>query len=104
MKMTHLASTTQRPSTEGVERARQSATSQVRRVESAEGMSGDRERSLQQEMAEVPAELTAEFAGGELIQEEAHALAERLTQEGVPSSLLKTDVLVRHLPNVNDEA
>lgn len=104
MKLTHLASTTQRPSAEVVERARQSGSGQVRRVEAAEGISGDRERSLQQEMAEVPPELTADFAGGELIREEAHALAERLTLEGMPASLLKTDVLVRHLPNVNDEA
>ena len=52
MKLPSLASTTQHPTRESVERVRH-ADEQVRRVELMEGVEGDRQRSLQQELAEI---------------------------------------------------
>jgi len=53
MKLSRLASTTERHSRAAVERSRAMAEQDVRRVEVAEGVEGDRQRSIQQEMAEA---------------------------------------------------
>ena len=50
MKLDRLASTTQRLSRESIERARHVAGERIRRVDALEGVEGDRQRSLQQEM------------------------------------------------------
>lgn len=104
MKLPALSSTTQRATPESAARAKHAAVAAVRRVEAAEGVVADRERSLQQELDEVEAAAQAEFEGRARIQDEAHALAERLTREGLPEGLLRTDVLRHQRPAVDDEA
>jgi hypothetical protein len=104
MKLPALPSTTQRATPESVARAQHAATEPARRVEAAEGVAADRQRSLQQELDEVEAAALAEFDGQALIQDEAHALAERLARDGLPEGLLRTDVLLRQRPAVDDEA
>ena len=104
MKLPALPSTTQGATPESVARAQHAAAASVRRVEAAEGLAADRERSLQQELDEVEAAALADFEGQALIQDEAHALAERLAREGLPEGLLRTDVLLRQRPAVDDEA
>ena len=54
MKLTRLSSTTQRTTRESSERVRPVDNEQVRRVEVMDGIEGDRQRTLQQEIAEAP--------------------------------------------------
>ena len=63
MKLTQLGNTTQRPVTEGGVRPHPADGERVRRVEALDASESDRQRSLQQEMAEIEAEAIADFAG-----------------------------------------
>jgi hypothetical protein len=63
MKLNRLDSTTQPLSREAVARARHVAGEQVRRVEAPEGVEGDRQRSLQQELAEFDPRAIGPFEG-----------------------------------------
>ena len=71
MKLPSLASTTQRPTRESVERVHQVAHERIRRVESMEGIEGDRQRSLRQELDEIEPAAMATFEGQAEILREA---------------------------------
>lgn len=65
MKLSRLSSTTQRPTQESIERVRHVDEERIRRVEVMEGVEGDRQRSLQQEMAEIQPAALGDFHGEE---------------------------------------
>ena len=58
------------------------ATEQVLPVNAMAGLGGDRERSLQQEMACIEAQAIADFAGEELMLEKAQQLAAEVSGLG----------------------
>ncbi len=83
MKLDRLASTTQSAPAE--RRATGVAPPEdlrIRRVEAMQAVEGDRERSLQQEMAEIPPQTIADFDGGDKIREEARDLAAQVAALG----------------------
>jgi hypothetical protein len=67
---------------EFVEHRRPVADELVRRVESLEGCVADRQRSLQQDLAEFDSQALAPFAGGERVLQDAHELAAQLALLG----------------------
>ena len=79
MTLNRLTSTTQSLPHDAVERPRQAPADSLRRVEAAEGLAGDRQRSLQQEIAEVDPNAVGPFKGRERILQEARQLASQLT-------------------------
>lgn len=106
MKLDRLTSTTTpQLSQEAKARARHVADESIWRVGAMEGAEGDRQRSLQQEIAEFDQRTLAPFAGGEQVLAEAHQLAAQLSSLGVgASALLKAPD--RHLlqPGVDAKA
>ena len=91
MKLSRLESTTQHHSQDAIERARHVAGESVRRVEALEGVEGDRQRSLQQELADFDPKAVGAFDGGDLIMATAHDVATQLSTLGSAAhSLLKT--------------
>ena len=64
MKMSRLPSTTQQATPEAAERAALAQAGSVRRVEPMEGVVNERERSLQQDMAEVDPRAVGPYQGG----------------------------------------
>lgn len=88
MKLDRLSSTTQPISSESRERARHVADETVLRVAAMEGVEGDRQRSLQQELADFDPRAVGGFAGGELIMANAHELALQLSTLGDAASVL----------------
>ena len=105
MKLHRLSSTTQRISQESIDRVRQSAGEVVRRVEMLEGIEGDRERSLRQELAEIDPTAIGDFNGNEQLLQEAREVASRLAAMG-PSAdgLLKPGAVPRNLCGVDEKA
>lgn len=104
MKLSRLESTTQSHSPEVAERSRQSAAERVRRVEAMEGVEGDRQRSLQQEVAEVDPQAIGPFAGAEHVLEDARAVAAELTLLGTSASgLLKLRALSIPVERIDDK-
>ena len=63
MKMSRLPSTTQQATPEAAERAALVQAGSVRRVEPMEGVVNERERSLQQDMAEVDPRAVGPLSG-----------------------------------------
>ena len=105
MKLDRLASTTQRPSGESSERARSVAPEQIRRVEAQEGIEGDRERSIQQEIATIDPKAIGSFAGEEQVRAGVHRLAARLVVGGGDvANLLKLSVLSARVGKVDESA
>jgi hypothetical protein len=105
MKLTRLSSTTQRPSQESIDRQRQGDSVRVRRVELLEGIDGDRQRTLQQEMAEIEPGAIATFEGGEQILAGARQLAAQVAALGpAADELIKPASLGKLLPGVDDQA
>ena len=105
MKLYRLSSTTQRISQESVDRVRQAAAEGVRRVEMLEGIEGDRQRSLRQELAEIDPNAIGEFNGGEQLLKEAREVAYQLSELGESfEDLVKSDVVPRKLCGVDDKA
>lgn len=91
MKLDRLVSTTQSPSVDAAERVHHAAD--VRRVEAPEAVDGDRERSLQQELAEFDPRAAGPSAAGERMREEARAVAEQLANLGDKADdLLRPDL------------
>lgn len=91
MKLDRLTSTTQPLSPESRERARHVADETVLRVGAMEGVEGDRQRSLQQELADFDPKAVGAFDGGDLIMATAHDVATQLSTLGSAAhSLLKT--------------
>ena len=105
MKLARLESTTQRHSQEAVERVGHAEAQRVRRVEAMEGVEGDRERSLQQEIAEIEAKAIGSFDGAEQIVEDARRVAEQLASLGDNArGLLRLNGLQQRVARVDDEA
>ena len=91
MKLDRLTSTTQHLSPESRERARHVADETALRVGAMEGIEGDRQRSLQQELADFDPKAVGDFNGGELIMAAAHDVATQLSALGnAANSLVKT--------------
>ncbi|MDP3538499.1 MAG: hypothetical protein Q8S26_07315 [Azonexus sp.] len=104
MKLNRLESTTQRHSQDAVERARQVTGESVRRVEALEGVEGDRQRSLQQELAEFDPRAIGPFEGGEHVMEDARQIAARITLLGTNASgLLKLKALSVPWSRIDDK-
>lgn len=105
MKLTRLASTTQRPSQESIERVRQAGDFRVRRVEMLEGVEGDRQRTLQQEMAEIDPGAIAAFEGSDQVLQGARQLAAQVAALGpAADELIKPASLGKLLHGVDDQA
>ncbi len=91
MKLDRLSSTTQTLSPESRERARHVADETVLRVGAMEGVEGDRQRSLQQEISDFDQKAVGAFDGGALILAAAHDVATQLSTLGnAANSLVKT--------------
>lgn len=93
MKLSRIESTTQHHAPEAVERASHAQAQQIRRVEALEAVVADRQRSLQQEMAEMDPRAMGPFEGGERILEDTRHLASRLSGLGSAA-----DKLIKPLP------
>lgn len=93
MKLNRLASTTQRPTQDAIERARHRPDEQVRRVEALEGVEGDRQRSLQQEIVEIEPGAIGAFNGGEQVLQGARDVAAQLAVLGSA-----VDALIKPVP------
>lgn len=105
MKLTRLSSSTQRPTQESIERARHVDEERIRRVEVMEGIEGDRQRSLQQEMAEVVPAATGDFHGEEKVLQEARDVAAQLLDPEVGTdSLIKPGMRLDRLIGIDDTA
>lgn len=105
MKLNRLASTTQRPSQESSERARHVAGQRIRRVEALEGVESDRQRSLQQEIAEIAPGAIGAFKGGERVLQDARDVAAQLTALGpAVDELIKPTALPAAIKGVDDTA
>lgn len=105
MKLNRLESTTQQHSPDAIERARHVANESVRRVEALEGVEGDRQRSLQQEIAEFDARAIGPFAGDDHMLQGARQVAAELTLLGSNrNGLLKLQALSLPCVRIDDKA
>jgi len=105
MKLNRLDSTTQHHSADSVERTGHGVDEKVLRVEAADGLEGDRQRSLQQEIAEFDGKAIGPFGGGERILASAREVAAQLTSLGAGAGvLLKETVATGSRPKVDDKA
>ena len=105
MKLTRLSSTTQRPTQESIERVRLADDERIRRVEVMEGVEGDRQRTLQQELAEIEAAAVGDFHGEEKVLQEARDVAAQLLDLDVGTdSLIKPGVPLDRLIGIDDTA
>lgn len=103
MKLTRLSSTTQRPTRESSERVRPVDNEQIRRVEVMEGIEGDRQRSLQQEIAEVDPAAVGDFHGRDRVLQGARDVAAQLLEMDVGTdSLIKPGVPLDRLIGIDD--
>jgi hypothetical protein len=87
MKTSRIISTTQSHSPEAAERALLANAQAVRRVEPMEGANNDRERSLQQDMAEIDPGSVGPYQGVERRRQQAARLAGQMAKLG-PLGLL----------------
>jgi hypothetical protein len=105
MTLNRLASTTQKQLHDVVERAHQAPVDKVRRVEAMEGIAGDRQRSLQQEIADVDPSAVGPFKGGERILQETKLVATQLALLGNNASgLIKLRALSLARQRIDDKA
>ncbi len=105
MKLTRLSSTTQRATRESSERVRPVDNEQIRRVEVMEGIEGDRQRSLQQEIAEVDPGAVGDFHGHERVRQGVRDVAAQLLELDVGTdSLIKPGVPLDRLIGIDDSA
>lgn len=106
MKLPSLASTTQRPTRDAVERIPRLTRERIRRVESMEGIEGDRQRSVRQELDEVEPAALAPCPGQAEIRREAGSVAAQVRALGAAADdLIKADDLPRAVvPQVDDAA
>jgi len=103
MKLTRLSSTTQRTTRESSERLRPLDSEQVRRVELMEGIEGDRQRTLQQEIAEVDPGAVGDFHGQERVLQDARNVAAQLLEMDFGTdSLIKPGVSLDRLIGIDD--
>ncbi|MBP5985624.1 MAG: hypothetical protein KA538_00395 [Azonexus sp.] len=105
MKLTRLSSSTQRPTQESIERARHVDDERIRRVEVMEGIEGDRQRSLQQELAEVDPAAVGDFHGEDKVMQDARDVAAQLLDMDVGTdSLIKPGMRLDRLIGIDDTA
>lgn len=105
MKLKRLDSTTQHLGRKPVAPAQHSDDETVRRVEAAEGIEGDRQRSLQQEIAEFDAKAIGPFEGGERILQDVRDVAAQLSSLGAGAdALIKTVPMTGVWRKVDDKA
>ena len=105
MKLSRLESTTQHHSQDAIERARHVAGESVRRVEALEGVEGDHQRSLQQEIADFDVRAIGPFEGREHVLQDARKVAAELTLLGNDrSGLVKLRALSLHCSRIDDKA
>lgn len=105
MKLHRLASTTQRLTQESIERVRHAEDQQVRRVELMEGIEGDRQRSLRQEIAEIEPAAIATFEGqAQVLREAGEAAAQLLALGPAADDLIKPTVLPNRFSGVDESA
>jgi hypothetical protein len=105
MKLTRLSSTTQRPTRESSERVRPVNDERIRRVELMEGIEGDRQRTLLQEIAEIDPGAIGGFHGEEHVQKEARDVAAQLLEMDFGTdSLIKPGVSLDRLIGIDDSA
>lgn len=91
MKLDRLTSTTQHLSQNAREHARHVAAEGVAQVVAIEGIEGDRQRSLQQEVAEFDQRVLDPFAGAGQVLAAAHEIAVQLVSRSSDvHSLVKT--------------
>ena len=103
MKLTRLSSTTQRTTRESSERVRPVDNEQVRRVEVMDGIEGDRQRTLQQEIAEVDPGAVGDFPGQERVRQGARDDAAQLLEfDFGTDSLIKSGVALDRLIGIDD--
>lgn len=104
MKLSRLASTTQSHSQDAIERARHVAGESVRRVEALEGVEGDRQRSLQQEIADFDPRAIGSFEGEErMLQDARQVAAELALLGGNASGLVKLPAFSLPCSRIDDE-
>ncbi len=82
MKLNILSSTTQHITAEARERAHATAHEAVLRVEGIEALAGDRQRSLQQELASINPDAIGDYHGQAQVAAAAHAVAIALAAQG----------------------
>ena len=105
MKLSRVESTTQSLPRESIARAELAVTHTVRRVEAAEGIVGDRERSIQQEIAEIEPKAIGQFEGTALVLEGAREVAAQLTRLGDNArGLVKLRALSQQVARIDDAA
>jgi hypothetical protein len=105
MKLNRLESTTQHISHDAVERVEHVSAAGIRRVEAMEGIEGDRQRSLQQDMAEFDPKAIGPFEGSERALKDARQVAAQLTLLGNSANgLLKLRALSVARQRIDDEA
>lgn len=104
MKLERLTSTTRSISREAAERARAAGIEEARRVNASEGAEGDRERSLQQELAAAENKVAMNTANDDAL-DEAREVAEQLVRLGNGAGqLLKAVAPPGHSLTVDTEA
>jgi len=105
MKLTRLSSTTQRPTRESSERVRPVNDERIRRVEVMEGIEGDRQRTLMQEIAEINPRSVGGFHGEERVQKWARDVAAQLLEMDIDTnSLIKPGLQLDRLIGIDDTA
>ena len=105
MKLNRLDSSSQHHSQTALERVRHTASDDVRRVEAMEGVDSDRQRSLQQEIAEVDPRALGAFCGSAHVLQDAREVAAQLTLlGGNAQGLLQLQALSLRYPRIDDEA
>ena len=105
MKLNRLDSTTQHHSQTALERVHHAASDDVRRVEAMEGVDSDRQRSLQQELAEVDPRALGPFCGSAHVLQDAREVAAQLTLlGGNVQGLVQLQALSLRYPRIDDEA
>lgn len=82
MKLNRLESTTLRPPPDSLARAKNAGAERIRRVGALEGVEGERQRSLQQELAEIEPAAIGPFSGAELVLQDARDVAAELAALG----------------------
>ena len=90
MKVDRLTPGSRQPAP--LDRPRASSEATVQQVELAEAVAPDRRQSLRQDLEEIEAQAVGPFEGQELIQQQAHELAEKLAHRGMDAvRLVRTD-------------
>lgn len=103
MKLDRLASTTQRLSQESIERARHVAGERIRRVDALEGVEGDRQRSLQQEIAEIEPDAIGGFHGSGHVLADARNVAAQVAALGAEADhLIKPESVPTAMRRIDD--